>query len=79
MLPLEQLREDLKEIRYYYARKDVFDSAVKTLGINEMLAKADKYNQAARTAPPTLLDLLFLNFNSTSLYRFPIADIIPKH
>lgn len=57
MLPLEQLREDLKEIRYYYARKEIFDSAVRTLGLDEMLAKADKYNQAARQAPPTLLDL----------------------
>ena len=57
MLSLEQLREDLKEIRYYYARKEIFDSAVKTLGVNEMLAKADKYNRAARLAPPTLLDL----------------------
>ena len=57
MLPLEQLREDLKEIRYYYARKDVFDAAVKTLGVNEMIAKAERYNQVARKAPPTLLDV----------------------
>ena len=31
MLPLDKIRADLKEIRYYYERKEVFDSAIGTI------------------------------------------------
>ena len=57
MLPLEKIREDLRDIRYYYARKEIFDSAIRTVGINDIIAKAEKYNKAARNAPPRMLDL----------------------
>jgi hypothetical protein len=32
MLTLTKIREDLKEIRYYYARKEIFDKAFKDIG-----------------------------------------------
>ena len=57
MLTLEQIREDLKDIRYYYARKQIFDAAVQTVGIAEIIAKVERYNRAARAAPPRLFDL----------------------
>ena len=34
MLPLNKIREDLKEIRYYYARKEIFDAAIGGIGPN---------------------------------------------
>lgn len=57
MLTLEQIREDLKEIRYYYSRKNTFDAAIPTVGTAEILAKVERYNRAVRSAPPRLFDL----------------------
>ena len=57
MLALSKIREDLKEIRYYYARKEIFDSAIGGIGLNEVLNKVKTYNTAVRYAPPRLYDL----------------------
>ena len=37
MYSLEQIREDLRDIRYYYAHKDVFDKNEVSVGVNEKL------------------------------------------
>ena len=34
MISLEQIREDLRDIRYYYAHKDVFDRNEKSVGVS---------------------------------------------
>ncbi len=57
MIPLNKIREDLKEIRYYYARKEIFDSAIGGIGLNAVLDKVKKYNAAVQNAPPRLYDL----------------------
>lgn len=57
MLTLEKIREDLREIRYYYSRRDVFDTAIRGLGLNEVLDKVRRYNLAVQSAPPKLYDL----------------------
>ena len=46
MLPLNKIREDLKEIRYYYARKEIFDSAIGGIGLNKVFDTVKKYNTA---------------------------------
>ena len=57
MLPLKMIREDLREIRYYYSRKKVFDTAVQGIAVNAVYQKVNKYNEIMKTAPPKLFDL----------------------
>ena len=57
MLPLDKLRSDLKEIRYYYSRKALFDERAQCIAPNAVLEKVRKYNEAVRTAKPILYDL----------------------
>ncbi len=57
MLQLDKLRSDLKEIRYYYSRKALFDESSQCVAPNAVLEKVRKYNAAVRTAKPILYDL----------------------
>lgn len=57
MLTLKTIREDLKEIRYYYSRKSIFDEAFRQVAPNCILDKVRKYNDAVKAAPPRLYDL----------------------
>ena len=43
-MTLTQIREDLKDIRYYYSRKDIFEEAFKCTGTNSIVDKAKIYN-----------------------------------
>lgn len=56
-MTLEQIREDLKGVRYYYTRKNIFDEASSTVGINSIVQKVMKYNEAVKAASPKLYDL----------------------
>ena len=56
-MELSAIRANLKEIRYYYTRKAMFDEAVKIVGGNNIMEKAERYNEAIRFAPPLLYDL----------------------
>ena len=56
-MTLNEIREDLKDIRYYYSRKHLFDSVVSEIGYNSIQLKLQKYNEAVREAPPKLFDL----------------------
>jgi len=57
MKELKEIRKDLKEIRYYYSRKDIFDKAIGGEGVNAVIAKASKYNELMQIAPPRLYDI----------------------
>lgn len=52
-----EIREDLRMIRYYYARKKVFDNAQLNVGENQFSDIINKYNEAIRSADPRLYDL----------------------
>jgi len=56
-MTVEQVRMDLKDIQYYYANKELFDLAAKTIGRHHVCEIADKYNEIIRKAPPRLYDL----------------------
>lgn len=56
-MELKQIREDLKEIRYYYSRKSFFDNATHEIGANAILEKVKMYNNFIKTAKPILYDL----------------------
>lgn len=67
MLSLATIRNDLKDIRYYYSRKEVFDKAEYSVGKTSILGKIKKYNEAVCSAPPRLYDLyvsLYLQNNT---------------
>ena len=56
-MTLTQIREDLKDIRYYYSRKDIFEEGFKCTGTNSIVDKAKIYNEAIQTASPKLYEL----------------------
>lgn len=57
MVSLNKIREDLKEVRYYYVRKELFDETFKSISTNVILEKVYRYNDAIRDAPVRLYDL----------------------
>lgn len=44
MLTLQQIRDDLKDIRYYYSRKEAFENGFRVIGSNDIVGKAKRYN-----------------------------------
>ncbi len=59
MIELNRIREDLREIRYYFSRKDLLDKAIQWSGKNELMDKIETYNKAMQSAPPRLLDVYY--------------------
>lgn len=57
MKTLTEIREDLKEIRYYYSRKKMFDEASRVVGKSNVMAKVERYSEAIRDAEPRYYDL----------------------
>jgi hypothetical protein len=70
-MTLEEVREDLKEIRYYYSMKDMFDSGAKTVLPVAVLEKVERYNKAIAQAPAKMyilyLSLYVRNNSQTTL------------
>jgi len=67
MLTIQQIREDLKDIRYYYSKQKMFDHASKTVIQSSVLDKVNRYNQAVKDAPARLYDIyvsLYVQNNS---------------
>jgi hypothetical protein len=54
MITINQVREDLKEIRYYYSMQKLFDSAANTVKPVAILNKVDRYNAVMKLAPAKL-------------------------
>ena len=60
----KEVREDLKDIRYYLSRKKIFDESKDNIGANRVICKMDLYNELMRDAVPQLYDLyvsLYIN------------------
>ncbi|NCB55855.1 MAG: hypothetical protein EOM49_13140 [Epsilonproteobacteria bacterium] len=57
MPTIKQIREDLKDVRFYYSKKDKFDKAFENVAVNDILDKVDKYNDAVKTAHIRLYDV----------------------
>ncbi len=67
MVTLNAIREDLKNIRYYYARKELFESAKGIVGCSAIKEIIDRYNRIICEAPPKLYDVyvsLYINNNT---------------
>ena len=57
MLTAVQVRNDLREIRYYYAMKELFDRSSKTVKPLAVIQKVERYNTAMQNAPARLFIL----------------------
>lgn len=57
MVSKECVRSDLRDIRYYYARKKELDNAALYVGILPVKRTAERYNCVMREAPLKLCDL----------------------
>ena len=70
MLTINQVREDLKEIRYYYSMQELFDSAANTVKPVAILNKVERYNAAIKAAPARLYILYVSLFFAQSKINF---------
>ena len=57
MVPIEQVKSDLREIRYYYSRKEQLEDASHSIGPLPIQRILENYNCAIRKAPLRLIDL----------------------
>ena len=57
MITVKEIRDDLKDIKYYYSRKEKIDKASESVGANEIYKKVEKYNKAICKAPLRMYDL----------------------
>ena len=70
---LTAIREDLKDIRYYYAHKEVFDRASRENVCSSVIQKAERYNRIIEKAPPVLFDLyisLYMQNNTQAAFAY---------
>ncbi len=66
---IRQVKEDLREIRYYYAKQKELDGASRTVGASSITEKIERYHTAVRKAPVRLYDLYIALYvhNNTQL------------
>lgn len=57
MITVEQVKEELKEIRYYMSRKEVFDKSAVSVGKSRFEERIALYNRYICEAPPRLYDI----------------------
>lgn len=72
------IREDLKNIRYYYARRDEMAQKAKILGECTVSKTAEEYNEVVCQAPPKLYELYYCKplgifFDSSSTFSFNLS------
>ena len=66
-MTLDQVKSDLKEIHYYYAKQKELDGASRTIGASKITKKVELYNEAVRNAPVKLYEVyvsLYVNNRS---------------
>ena len=63
-MTLQQIRQELRDIRYYYSHKELFDNIIDVVLPSTLTDKILRYNKAMERAPVRLLDIyivLYLN------------------
>jgi len=72
-MTIEQVKTDLREIRYYYAKQKDLDGAARCVGTSSIKEKVERYNEAVRKAPVKLYDVyvsLYVNNNTQLVLSF---------
>ncbi len=67
MINIQQIRDELKEVRYFYGHRKGIEVGLKQGVNNNIVNLVNKYNDAVRTAPAQLYDLyvgLYLEDNT---------------
>ena len=80
-MTLSEIREDLREIRYYFTHKAAFDGAVKIIGTNAVVEKVERYNKIFQNAPARMYDLylgLYVKGYTQEAYAYE-AGYCPQH
>lgn len=54
MITQEKIKSELKDIRFYYSKKTMFEAAFKETKGNNISELVDKYNEAMKNAPTKL-------------------------
>lgn len=68
MVTEKEIKNDLKDIKFYYENYEVFCNATDLVGANKVVRTAEKYNEAMTYAPPRLYKLyLYLYCRRSSL------------
>jgi Predicted transcriptional regulator len=57
MPTLKEIRDDLKDVRFYYSKKNSLDNAFENVVVNDVFDKVNKYNDAVKSAPVRLYDI----------------------
>lgn len=57
MVTMQQIRNDLREIRYFYSKQKMFENASQCVVESSVVEKVNRYNQAIKNAPVRLYDL----------------------
>ena len=66
-MTIEQIREDLREIRYYYSMQEMIDKSAKKVCPRALLQKVERYAKAMENAPARIYVVyisLYVNNNS---------------
>ena len=78
MIIEKEIKNDLKDIKFYYENYEVFCNAADLVGANKVVKTAEKYNKAMTNAPPRLYKLyLYLYCRKGSFkYGFLMATLV---
>lgn len=57
MMTRQEIQADLREIRYYYSMKEMFDKSVDTVKPLAIIEKVNRYNKAMENASAKMLAL----------------------
>ena len=56
-MTIQDIKDELQEVKYYYGHKAMFDRALSTVSKNKVLEKVARYNDLVRDAPAQLFGL----------------------
>lgn len=72
-MTLQEIRKDLRAIRYYYSKQKEFEKAAETVGTSKVVETVEKYNQAVTNAPLKLYEVyvgLYVHNNTQEALAF---------
>ena len=72
-MTIQEIRSDLRAIRYYYSKQKEFDKAAETVGASRVTEIVEKYNQAVTNAPLKLYEVyvgLYVHNNTQETVSF---------
>lgn len=75
MITISTIKKDLKDIRYYFSRKELFEKALLDVGANEVLEKIKIYNDVVRSASPKLYDI-YVSLYLSNLTQENLSEIL---